>query len=70
MNAMDLVVNLNELEQDAVIECPYCSKGKRYSYGAKGKESSNCHICKRMVLWDFDNMTAFKARVKKYSEIK
>jgi hypothetical protein len=30
-------VNLNDLKSDGVIECPYCGRGKSYSYGAKGK---------------------------------
>lgn len=66
---MDLVLDLNDLKQDAVIECPYCHKGKTYSYGARGKESSNCFVCKRLVLWDFDRMKAFKASAKKYMNI-
>ena len=66
MDLVDIVINLNDLSQDAVVECPYCHKGKTYSYGAKGKESSNCHVCGRMVLWDFDRMTAFRAKVRKF----
>ena len=66
MEQVDMVINLNDLNQDAVIECPYCRKGKTYSYGAKGRESSNCHVCGRMVLWDFDRMTAFRARVRRF----
>ena len=49
------------------MECPYCHKGKTYSYGAKGKESSNCHVCGRLVLWDFDRMIAYKAKARKYA---
>lgn len=67
MDTVDTIINLNDLEQDAVIECPYCHKSKTYSYGAKGKESSNCHICGRLVLWDFDRMTAYRAKAKKYA---
>ena len=39
MDPAEMIVDLNEFDQDAVIECPYCHKGKTYSYGAKGKES-------------------------------
>lgn len=66
MDIEDMIVDLNDLTQDGVIECPYCHKGKTYTYSAKGKESSNCHICRRLVLWDFDRMKAFKAKAKKY----
>lgn len=66
MKNTEVVMDLNDLDQDAVIECPYCHKGKTYSYGARGKESCNCHICGRLVLWDFDRMLAYKARARKY----
>ena len=66
MDPAEMIVDLNEFDQDAVIECPYCHKGKTYSYGAKGKESCSRYNCKRLVLWDFDRMIAYKARAKKY----
>ena len=59
---MDMVFfNLNDLEKTGVIECPYCEKGKNFSYGAKGKSSSACRNCGRIVLWDFDRLKAYKA---------
>ena len=67
MESLELVMNLNDLVQDAVIECPYCHKGKTYSYGATGKESSTCSVCKRIVLWDFDRMVAYKAKARRYA---
>ena len=66
MDAEDIIIDLNDLKQDGVIECPYCHKGKTYTYAAKGRESSNCHICRRLVLWDFDRMKAYKAKAKKF----
>ena len=66
MDTEDMNVDLNDLIQDGVIECPYCHKGKTYTYAAKGRESSNCHICRRLVLWDFDRMKAYKAKAKKF----
>ena len=63
---MEEIIDLNELELNAVIECPYCHKGKIYAYGAKGKGSGNCFVCKRLILWDFDRLKAYKASAKKY----
>lgn len=62
----DYVVNLNDLESTGNIKCPYCGKGKTYIYGATGMQSSGCCICKRIVLWDFDHETAYKASAKKF----
>lgn len=61
------VIDLNELKLEGVVECPYCTKGKSYSYGATGKQSVPCKVCGRMVLWDYDLMKGFKARVKRYA---
>ena len=63
----DYTVNLNDFESTAVIECPYCGKGKAYIYGATGMQSSGCSVCKRIVLWDFDHNIAYKACAKKYA---
>lgn len=63
----DYTVNLNDLESTGIIECPYCGKGKAYIYGATGMQSSGCSVCKRIVLWDFDNKTAYKASAKKFA---
>lgn len=65
---VDCIINLDEMDLDGTIECPYCSKGKTYSYGAKGKQSMPCGACHRMVLWDYDMMKAYKAKVKKYEK--
>lgn len=37
MDIEDMIVDLNDLTQDGVIECPYCHKGKTYTYSAKAK---------------------------------
>lgn len=64
---MDYVFDLNTLETTGIIECPYCGRSKAYVYNnATGKLSSACNIWGRIVLWDFDNKTAYKARAKKY----
>ncbi len=60
-------VNLNDMHMDGSIECPYCQRGKTYSYGAKGKLSSACNVCKHIVLWDFDRMVAYRVRARKYA---
>ena len=57
MNAVDSYsFNLNELTLVGVLECPYCGRGKSYSYGTKGLQSSKCDVCRRLVLWDYDKM--------------
>lgn len=64
---VDFTVNLNDLTTTGVIKCPYCGKGKAYIYNnATGMLSSACSICKRIVLWDFDHITAYKASAKKF----
>lgn len=44
----DYIVNINDLESDGVINCPYCCKGKAYIYGAINLFSlnkiNNCFI--------------------------
>ena len=69
MQAVDsyAIVDLNTLQSDGVIECPYCNKGKSYSYGAKGKQSIPCQVCHRMVLWDYDKMTGYRATAKRFA---
>lgn len=66
MDRVDIIIDLNELVRDAIIRCPYCGKGMTFSYGATGKESSNCYVCRRLVLWDFDRMMAYKAKAHKF----
>ncbi|MFV0363079.1 MAG: hypothetical protein ACK5LL_08325 [Suipraeoptans sp.] len=66
MDREDYIVNLNDLESDGDIKCPYCSKGRAYTYGAKGMVSLSCGRCHQMVLWDYDNKTAYKAKVRKF----
>lgn len=66
MERTEVVIDLNTLVQDGLIRCPYCYKGKTYSYGATGKESSNCYVCGRLVLWDFDRLIAYKAKARKF----
>ncbi len=64
---IDDVVDLNTLTPSGEISCPYCEKAKAYVYDATGMESRPCNICKRMVLWDFDNLKAYKARVRRFA---
>lgn len=64
---IDDVVDLNTLRTDGSIACPYCQKSKAFLYGASGMISHSCGNCNRMVLWDFDHKTAYKARVKKFN---
>lgn len=61
------VVNLNELKADGIIECPYCHKGKSYSYGAQGMQSIPCQVCGRIVLWDYNRMKAYRATARKFA---
>lgn len=60
-------INLNDLQMDGVLECPYCGKGKDYSYGGKGQHSCPCGVCKNIVLWNFDKMKAYKVRARKFA---
>ena len=61
------VVDLNSLQATGSIKCPYCNKGRSFLYSATGMVSNPCGNCHRMVLWDFDNCTAYKARVRKFA---
>ncbi len=65
---VDDVVDLNSLDSDGSISCPYCQKSSAFLYGASGMISHACSNCTRMVLWDFDNKTAYKARVRKFDK--
>lgn len=40
------------------IVCPVCQKEKTYVYLATGYVSSRCAKCGRLIMWDFDMMTA------------
>lgn len=40
------------------IMCPVCEKEKMYVYLATGCVSSRCAKCGRLIMWDFDMMTA------------
>ena len=64
---MEKTVDLNTFEIKVVLKCPYCSKGKSYSYVHSGLSSSACSNCGRIVLWDFDNGIAYKANQKRVS---
>lgn len=65
-----MLIDLNSIESSGSLSCPYCGKGKLILYGKmQGKESSNCAKCGRLVLWDFDDMRAFKAKARKFSKI-
>ena len=61
----EALVDLNQLKVTGVIKCPYCIRGKVYSYGASGRSSQPCSICNNIMLCDFDRMIAYKANVKK-----
>ncbi len=58
-------VNLEQLELDGQISCPYCGKGRIFLYGATGKSSQQCANCRNIVLWDFDKMHGYRAKAKK-----
>jgi hypothetical protein len=60
------VIDLNEIPCTGQIECPYCSKGRMYMYNCKGRTSSNCPKCNRLVLWDFDNLKSYKAKARRF----
>lgn len=62
----EYIVDLNSLKPDGTIDCPYCGKGKTYAYNTTGMQSSCCSKCNRMVLWDYDHMIAYKAKVRKF----
>jgi transcription elongation factor Elf1 len=64
---MDYTVNLNEKNLTAVLNCPYCGKSKVYIYNATGSQSSQCGICKRMVLWDFNLLKAYKVNARNFN---
>lgn len=40
------------------IVCPVCQKEKTFVYFATGYVSSRCAKCGRLIMWDFDMMTA------------
>ena len=49
----DYMVDLNALDKDGEVECPYCMKIVSFSYGASGKQSCQCGNCHRFVLIDY-----------------
>lgn len=67
MNNDEFVVDLNSLKSTGRINCPYCNKGKIFLYSAAGMVSSPCGTCHRIVLWDYDNLTAYKANIRKFA---
>lgn len=61
-------ININDLEVTDIIKCPYCGRSKTFSYfNATGMISNTCNVCGRIVLWDLDNGTAYKAEAKKFA---
>lgn len=64
---IDDVFDLNTLKSNGSITCPYCGKGRSYAYNTTGMQSSSCSKCNRMVLWDYDRMKSYKARVRKFA---
>lgn len=65
---IDDVVDLNSLNSIGSIPCPYCHKAHAVMYGgAAGLVSSKCDTCHRIVLWDYDNNTAYKASARKFA---
>lgn len=63
----DEIVILSKMKPTGTISCPYCNKGKSYSFGCAGKQSQPCDKCHNMVLWDYNNMKGFKARIREYA---
>jgi sarcosine oxidase delta subunit len=51
---------ITEYECTGKIKCPWCEKISTFSYNAKGKSSSKCANCRKLVMWDFDKMTSEK----------
>lgn len=64
---IDDVVDLNTLISTGSIKCPYCGKSRSDMFGTSGLASNQCRTCGRLVLWDFDHMTAYKAKARKYA---
>jgi hypothetical protein len=64
---IDDVVDLNSLPSTGSIPCPYCGKASSVMYGTKGLASNRCEKCHRIVLWDYDNYTAYKASARKFA---
>lgn len=50
---------MNDEKITAFLTCPVCQKAKILSYGASGKISSHCPICRRTIMWDFDKHNAY-----------
>ena len=55
----DYMVDLNALDKDDEVECPYCMKI------VSGKQSCQCGNCHRYVLIDYDKMKALRVRPRK-----
>lgn len=62
----DYIYNLDDLQKSGEVKCPYCNKIISYAYEIRGKQSCQCSRCKKYVLIDYDKMTAFKVRARKY----
>lgn len=60
-------IDLNQFDLLGRINCPYCNKVMVYSYGAKGRSSQSCAVCKNIVLIDYDRMKAYKAQIRRYT---
>ncbi len=50
---------MNDEKITTFLTCPVCQKAKILSYGASGKISSHCPICRRTIMWDFDSHKAY-----------
>ncbi len=50
---------MTKTRKQNAIECIVCHKEKFVNvYNAKGQTSQRCHTCGRLLLLDWDNMTA------------
>lgn len=50
----DEIVILSKMNPTGTISCPYCNKGKSYSFGCTGKQSQPCDKCYNMVLCEMN----------------
>ena len=56
-------MNLEELPVKGTITCPICKKEKIIAYeGSSGKSSLHCCKCQRLILVNYDNLTACNAK--------
>lgn len=60
-------IDLSQFDLLGRINCPYCDRVMVYSYGAKGRSSQSCAVCKNIVLIDYGRMKSYKAQIRRYT---